>query len=80
MSDLARKYDIDGPRGNMVVKEFLVENEIDFSKFHNPLLKSDKIRRSSLKMPGIQSITIVEYLKISNYFNKQLFFFCLAFE
>ena len=49
---LARKYGINGPRGNMVVKEFLISNNIDIKKFKNPLFNDNKVRRSSLKMPG----------------------------
>ena len=53
LSSLARKYGIGGPRGNMIVREFLEENSIDLSKFDNPYINTGKVRRSSLKMPGI---------------------------
>ena len=51
---MARKYGIHCPQGNMIVKEFLTDNEIDLTRFDNPFLSShSRVRRSNLKMPGI---------------------------
>ena len=52
LSALGRKYNITGPRGNMVVREFLENNNIDLAKFKNPFINNNKIRRSTVKMPG----------------------------
>ena len=51
---VGRKYGIVGQRGNMVVKEFLVNNGVDITRFDNPFLKKDTVRRCTLKMPGLE--------------------------
>lgn len=38
----------------MIVKEFLILNGVDLSKFNNNLFNENKVRRSRLKMPGIK--------------------------
>ena len=48
----------------MVIKEFLLNNSIDISRFSNCYLKPDKVRRSTLKMPGIFSLKIIGELEI----------------
>jgi len=53
LSALGRRHGISGARGYMIVKEFLLNNGVDLSKFENPLLKNNKVRRACLKMPGI---------------------------
>ena len=50
---MARKYGLNGSRGNMIIKEFLVESGVDISRFKNSYIKENKVRRASLKMPGI---------------------------
>ena len=50
---MARKYGIDGNRGNMIVRQFLEEKNVDLNRFENPLLNKQRVRRSNLKMPGI---------------------------
>lgn len=53
MSEIARKYGIKGPRGNMVVREYLEKENVDLGKFKNNKLNKDRMRRGQLKMPGI---------------------------
>lgn len=53
LSALAREYGIHGPRGNMVVREFLEQENVDLGKFRNNKINKQRVRRSYLKMPGI---------------------------
>ena len=57
MSALARKYGISGPRGNMIVREFLEQENINLKKFKNN--KINKIRVRQLKMSGIRYHLII---------------------
>ena len=37
---MARKYGLNGSRGNMIIKEFLVESGVDISRFKNSYIKA----------------------------------------
>ena len=52
LSKLGRDHGLDGPRANMVVKEFLMDNGIRPDDFVNPFLNNEKLRRAKLKNPG----------------------------
>ena len=54
---MARKYGIHGARGNMVVKEFLLNSGVDISRFSNRFMNANKVKRCTLKMPGIFTYT-----------------------
>ena len=54
LSELGRKYGISGGRANMIVKEFLILNGVDLSKFNNNLFNEKIVRRRRLKMPDIK--------------------------
>lgn len=57
LSQLARTYGIPGPLGNMIVREFLEQHDIDLSKFDNPLFNSMKCRRRYNRMPEVEYLS-----------------------
>nr|XP_047127240.1 uncharacterized protein LOC124808276 isoform X2 [Hydra vulgaris] len=52
LSALAKKYKIDGLNGNMVVREFLEQNNVDITAFSSTKLNKTRVRRKLNKLSG----------------------------
>jgi hypothetical protein len=54
LSALAKKYKIPGLNGNMVVREFLEQNNVDINTFSSNKLNKIRARRKLNKLSGNQ--------------------------
>ena len=62
---MARTYGIDGKRGNMVVRQFLEKKNVDLTRFDNPYINKQRVRRCNLKMPGIEKgISVLNWYEV----------------
>ena len=62
LSELGRKYGVNGTCANIIVKEFLIGNDIDLNQFNNLYIKDGRARRAKVKFGGI----IIDYIILYN--------------
>ena len=71
---MARTYGIDGKRGNMVVRQVLEKKNVDLTRFDNPYINKQRVRRYNLKMPGIEKgISVLNWYKVILNLNSVIF-------